>query len=599
MDIALIAPPWSLFNRPSIQLGALKAYLSHNLPGDFRVRNLHPYLDVAAAVGFGDYHVISQSGWASEAVFANLLLPGRNGPEQLFYQALKDRGLRKISLDFVRVCEKARQGVDSCIERFDFSATRLVGISVCLNQLTAGLFIAGLLKRRYPEIKVVMGGASVSGGIGQGILRAFPNLDFVIDGEGERPLLNLCRYLLGMTDGIESRAVVTGEESGKAGGKDQVADLDKLPFVDYDDFFKDLSRLEGASGVNVVLPVEASRGCWWGQCTFCNLNLQWKGYRSRAPERIAAELDSLSRRYSSIDFAFMDNCLPRGTAASIFQKLAAHARDYSIFAEIRAVHSRQELMRMKRGGLDSVQIGIEALSSKVLRKLKKGVSVIQNLAGMKNCAELGIDLQANLITCFPSTTKEDAMETLENVEFAWPYGSLKPVRFWLGVESLVFRHYGVFGIRCVRPDRKYFMLFPRDVMELLSPLILEYVGDRKRQERQWRPVEKRLFSFMDSRKALGIRGPALTYRDGGHFLLIRQLLPDGRVLLHRLSGASRKIYLLAAQPVDKEEIFSLLPGIPREKIERFIVQMVAKKLIFSENGQVLSLACSTSFRARG
>ena len=595
MDIALIAPPWPLFNRPSIQLGALKAYLSRNLPGDLRVRNLHPYLHVASCLGYRDYHAISQSSWASEAVFANILYPGRTGPGLLFKKAMSSRGQRPARLDFEVICKKARAGIENYLDAFDLTKTRLLGISVCLNQLTAGLYVARFIKERYPGLKVAMGGASVSGSIGRGILKAFPFVDFVIDGEGERPLLELARYLLGISNDINSLAVISGdgpkEDSAGPATKDQVPSLDDLPPPDYDDFFRELSEIPGAAGVSVVLPVEASRGCWWGKCTFCNLNLQWKGYRAKGPERVAAEFDHLCKRYSCLDFAFMDNCLPRREAAPMFEKLTLHKRDYGVFAEIRAVHSKKELAQMKEGGLESLQVGIEALSTGVLNRLKKGARTIENLAIMKNCAELGIDLQANIITCFPGTTEDEVEETLRNLEFAWPYPTLKPVRFWLGAESPVFSHFRAFNIRYLKAEKRYSMLFPGEVLENFSPLIFQYVGDRKRQERQWRVVEKRLAFFQKRRKELGIKGSALTYRDGGHFLLIRQLMPDGKVLTHRLSGPSRTIYLHAMEPVKMEEIFSIVPEIPKRKIRDFIVQMASKRLMFSENGSVLSLAC--------
>ncbi len=594
MDIALIAPPWPLFNRPSIQLAVLKAFLRKNLPSQIRVTSLHPYLKIAEALGYNNYHQISQSSWASEAVFAHVLFPGREGPGRLYQKSIETRSKGRVSVDFENVASTCQTAINSYLKTIDFSGTRLAGISVCLNQLTAGLYLAKLLKDKYPDMRIVMGGASVSGPVGKGILEAFPWVDFVIGGEGELPMLELCQYALGISDTIKSKAILSRADSSSPNGKEQVKDLNSLPPPDYDDYFRELATLKGAGGIQVVLPVEASRGCWWGRCSFCNLNLQWKGYRWKKPQRVASEIDFLSKRYSAIDFAFMDNCLPRRSAHEIFEQLCLHKRDYSIFAELRAVHSKKEMATMRRGGLRTVQIGIEALSSRVLKRLRKGSTAIQNLAAMKNCAETGIDLQSNLITCFPGTTREEVEETLENLDFAWPFAPLKPVKFWLGMESPAFLEQKEFGIRFVRPDRKYKMLFPDDVACRLVPLILEYSGDRGKQEHLWKPVEKKLSYFLDRRKGLGIRASALTYRDGGHFLLIKQVLPEGQVLNHRLSGPSRKLYLAADEPVSFEQLFDVVPEIPYEKKEAFLRQMAAKRLMFLEEGMALALACKDS-----
>jgi hypothetical protein len=55
--IALISTPWPLYNRPSIQLGALKAYLQLKHP-EVRVDARHFYLKLAEALGYKCYQLI-------------------------------------------------------------------------------------------------------------------------------------------------------------------------------------------------------------------------------------------------------------------------------------------------------------------------------------------------------------------------------------------------------------------------------------------------------------------------------------------------------------------------------------------------------------
>ena len=58
--IALISTPWPLYNRPSIQLGTLKAYLRSIYP-DMQVETHHVYLKLAESIGYRQYHEISKS----------------------------------------------------------------------------------------------------------------------------------------------------------------------------------------------------------------------------------------------------------------------------------------------------------------------------------------------------------------------------------------------------------------------------------------------------------------------------------------------------------------------------------------------------------
>ena len=74
--VALIAMPWALVNRPSIQLGALKAYLEETTDW-IRVDTFHPFLETAARVGQETYHWISQNLWLSEAMYGAFVFPER------------------------------------------------------------------------------------------------------------------------------------------------------------------------------------------------------------------------------------------------------------------------------------------------------------------------------------------------------------------------------------------------------------------------------------------------------------------------------------------------------------------------------------------
>ncbi len=102
----------------------------------------------------------------------------------------------------------------------------------------------------------------------------------------------------------------------------------------------------------------------------------------------------------------MDNVLPKESTAEILRGLADLNRDLSIFAEIRATTPLSELKLMRTAGMHRVQIGIEALSTRLLRKLHKGTTAIQNLEIMKHCEALGIANLSNLISfIFRAATK--------------------------------------------------------------------------------------------------------------------------------------------------------------------------------------------------
>jgi len=590
VEIALIAPPWPLFNRPSIQLAALAAFIRKNAPSH-TIRAFHPYLSVAEAVGFGDYYAISQSGWASESVCAGILFPEMSDRcERLFRASLRKRGgVPPLGPDPRSTREKVVQVLNAFIESVPWRRYGLVGISISINQLTAALYLARRIKELAPETPLAIGGPGCAGLTGPSLLSSFPEIDYVIHGEGELPLIGLIRRIAG--EGLAHPSGVSARGgNGTPFSFSQVPDMDSLPCPDFDDFFQDLGLLPPGKGFRPVLPVEMSRGCWWGRCAFCNLNLQWSGYRMKSVERMTREIDTLSCRYGTIDFAFMDNALPRREAPRLFLETRKHGRDYRFFAELRAVYTREEWAEMARGGLREVQVGIEALSTSLLKRLGKGTRAMDNVAAMRHAEEHGIRLSGNLILHFPGSTEDEVRETLHVLRFVRPFRPLKAVSFWLGTGSAVERDPSRFKITKLTAHPSYADLFPMELASSISPFILSYQGDRRRQQTLWKEVEKELARWQRDQKQTGAAGKLLTYRDGKEFIEIRQVLPDGRVLTHRLTGLSREIYLACLDITPWEKVTGLAKGRRQHELDAFIADLVKKRLMFREGNEVLSLA---------
>ena len=64
--ILLVSAPWPLFNRPSLPLGALKAYLGERIP-NLEVVASHLFLDVARALGYARYQAVSRRVWRASS----------------------------------------------------------------------------------------------------------------------------------------------------------------------------------------------------------------------------------------------------------------------------------------------------------------------------------------------------------------------------------------------------------------------------------------------------------------------------------------------------------------------------------------------------
>ncbi len=579
MRIALVSTPWPLFNRPSIQLGALKAFLRNKLP-EVDVDAYHLYLQAAASLGYHLYEEISQSTWLAEPLYGALLYPERSRSIEKFWRKKVSKTRHCKQVAFEKICEILKKSADGILASHDWGQYQLIGFSICFSQVTSALYFISQINKLAPHVPIVVGGSSCSGELGHSLLRLFPQIKYVIEGEGELPLLNLLRDLEGQVPGRIPKA--------------QISNLDELPAPDFDDYFRAIGRLGPDKKFFPKLPVEMSRGCWWNRCAFCNLNLQWKGYRSKSKDKMIAEIQGLSDKHQVLAFSFMDNLLPQRDLESFFHQVASLNKDYELFAEIRATTPPSILEAMGRAGMREVQVGVEALSSGLLKKINKGTTAIDNVEIMKNCERPGFpSLTGNLIMEFPGSDEKEVNETLAALDFVRPFRPLKAIPFWLGYGSPVWQNQEYYGIKRAFNHSNYRHIFPEAVLNSLITMIQGYHGDLRRQRRLWKKVRSKVADWEKEYKALhqGLGPePILSYRDGGDFLIIRHRRVNGYPMTHKLTGTSRKIYMFCESQREISEVVQRFPNIPAARIEGFLKMMADKRLMFKEGSRYLSLA---------
>ncbi len=606
--VVLVSTPWPLYSRPSIQLGALKAHLKQDFP-KLRVHALHVYLKVAESIGYKLYSAISERTWLAETVYAALLFPERRVQiEKIFYREAKGKP-RLHGVDFAALASQVSRASDNFVKSVEWERCGLAGFSVALCQLTSSLYFITRIKQAFPNLPIVVGGSTFAGDAVRGLLETFPEIDAVVNGEGELPMSQLIGHLMNSKNldkmppipGVVTRITT---KNGTPAAFHQMASLSDLPSPDYDDYFHLLNTFSSERTFFPTLPAEISRGCWWQRpsrahkhtgCAFCNLNLQWDGYRSKTPKQVVSEVDHLTTRYKTLSVAFMDNLLPVRESVEIFEELCRLNKDFRLFGEIRASTPRRVLEAMKAAGTHEVQIGIEALSTRLLKKLNKGTTAIQNLEIMKHCEELSIANVSNLIVHFPGSDEQDVEETLHCLEFAFPFRPLKFLHFWLGLGSPVWEDPKAFGLKAVFNHPNYAAIFPPNVFRSMRFVIQAYRGDLRHQRKLWQPVRKRVKAWKKAYTEIH-RGPAsapiLSFRDGRDFLIIREKRLNAEQLTHRLVGTSRSIYLFCQTHRSLVRILDRFPEVGEDKVLPFLKMMVDKKLMFEEKGRYLSLAVS-------
>ncbi|HEJ83453.1 MAG TPA: hypothetical protein ENO25_02695, partial [Desulfobacteraceae bacterium] len=194
-QIALVSTPWPLFDRPSVQLGTLKAFLNERLP-HIRVDACHVYLQIARDLGYPIYQAVSERSWIAETPYAALLYPDRMETIARFWKRKIRGDPRLAAKDFKDLCRRTEAASLAMIDAHRWDSCLFAGFSICLAQLTSSLYFIREIRRRAPRLPIVVGGSACAGDLGNSLLQAVPQIDYVIRGEGELPLLQLTRILL-------------------------------------------------------------------------------------------------------------------------------------------------------------------------------------------------------------------------------------------------------------------------------------------------------------------------------------------------------------------------------------------------------------------
>lgn len=351
-----------------------------------------------------------------EWVFADALSGGSTA--EPFAAFLRTLGHAEHDIaQWLEVRAAASGFLDQCLERICWDDYAVVGFSTTMIQTLASLALARRLKERHPEMKIVFGGANCEDEMGAALLENFSFIDVVVRRECDGFVSDLFARLLDERplDGLpvcqrtEGRAVIGPQPP-------IFTRLNDLPYPDYDDYFTQLDTRPFAEQIRVNIVFESSRGCWYGekhQCTFCGLNGGTIGFRVKSAGRLADELAHLSSRHGVKWFGAADNILDHKQQMEICRQLRERVPGAKLFFDVKSNMARKQLVALKQAGIDEVQPGIESLSSRVLRLMKKGVTGIANVHFLRMCLEVGIWPMWNYLYGFPGETVDDYAPLLD------------------------------------------------------------------------------------------------------------------------------------------------------------------------------------------
>ncbi|MBU6154566.1 MAG: radical SAM protein [Bdellovibrionales bacterium] len=309
------------------------------------------------------------------------------------------------------------------------------------------LRIAKAIKSNDPGIKICLGGGYVNTELRKlkdG--RIFDFVDAITLDDGERPLELLLRHFLGeigrdgllrtYLPGLKVKGSVEYCHSNSEHDHPQIATgfptLRGLPIGEYLSLVEMLNPMHRFWSDLHWNKVMLAHGCYWHQCSFCDISLDYiKRYELSPVEVTIERMKRLKAESGSSGFHFVDEAAPPVALKDLSKKLIEEGLSFSWWGNIRfeKTFTRELTALMSDAGCVAVSGGLEVASDRLLKKMKKGVTVEQVARVTRNFRESGVLVHAYLMYGFPTQTVQETIDSLERVRQLFSEGCLSSA-FW-------------------------------------------------------------------------------------------------------------------------------------------------------------------------
>ncbi len=289
-----------------------------------------------------------------------------------------------------------------------------IGIT-CLTPMThSALKVAELAKKIDKNIVVIAGGHHPSFCSAETI--ANPNIDVIVRGEGEIPLLRLVKTLISggsnlkNIDGInfKDRENVIENPDGE-----MISNIDSLPFP-----ARELVRNCDYTHYRLHRMI-TTRGCPY-HCSFCADKSLWRGkIRRRSIKSVVKEMKMLSRDYDVKYVDIVDGTFTYDRRYIVDFCNALNSEDIDIKWRCTARYDNLDeglIDLMAKSNCKGLYFGLESGSQKILNDINKQITLKNIIKTSEMVYQSGITSVTSVIIGLPDETHKDIEDTLKLME---------------------------------------------------------------------------------------------------------------------------------------------------------------------------------------
>ncbi len=354
----------------------------------------------------------------------------------------------------------------------------------------AAFRIAQCIKQHHPHIHIALGGGFVNTELRELTeSRVFDFVDFVTLDSGERPLLALLEHLQGQR--AAARLVRTFVRKPDTGTVQLMnwsepdvpfeevgtATWDGLPLNNYLSLLDMLNPMHRLWSDGRWNKLTVAHGCYWKKCSFCDVSLDYiSRYETASAELLVDRIEQIVKETGQTGFHFVDEAAPPKALKALAEELLRRQVHISWWGNIRFEKTfTPELAELlAESGCIAMSGGLEVASDRLLKLMKKGVSVEQVAQVTKGFSDAGILVHAYLMYGFPTQTVQDTVDALEYVRQLFENGCIQSGffhRFACTVHSPVGLNPQEYGIELIPLPK---VTFGKNDIDFIDPTGVEH-----------------------------------------------------------------------------------------------------------------------------
>ncbi len=284
----------------------------------------------------------------------------------------------------------------------------VVGITAYTMSFASALRTAEICKKYNPSVVTIFGGPHPTARPQDCFNSDY--VDYVVVGEGENAFRQLLRFLSGRSGGPETIPGIGYRQQGEVRINPQadfIEDLDSIPvpcreLLWYKDKYSSVDM-----GMIII-----SRGCPF-DCTYC-FHFWGKKVRYRSVSHILNEIEQVKNKYGTTHFSFKDDMmtLNRKLVLELCDEIKNRNVHFTWECTTRAdVLDEILLDRMIAAGCNTIKIGVESGSSRILEKTKKNTTKEALTRTARLLGSRNIFWSAYFMYGLPFETEDDLQST--------------------------------------------------------------------------------------------------------------------------------------------------------------------------------------------